>query len=129
MTIKKRQQEAKRKKLKKSKGLLLSIQMKVPREEKRSDKKSVTKREPLTVKENQTAHSNPEERRGRQSRKRRRVDEDCSGQTEEEVLELVYQLGAVHSNLSLLEDTNKSMHQSREELRASLQNSLGTLSF
>ena len=86
MTIKKRQQEVKRKKLKKLKGLLLSIQMKVPREEKRSDKKSGTRREPLTVKENQTAHSNPEERRGRQSLKRRRVDEDCLGQTEEEVL-------------------------------------------
>ena len=115
MTIKKRQQEVKRKKLKKLKGLLLSIQMKVPREEKPSDKKSATRREPLAVKENQVGHSsqNPEERRGRQSRKRRRVDEDCSGQTEEKVLELVYQLGAVHSNLSLLEDTNKSMHQSR----------------
>ena len=43
---------------------------------------------------------------------------------EEEVLELKYQLDAVHSKLSVLHNINKSLSNSRDEVRASLQISL-----
>ena len=67
------------------------------------------------------SRQNPEERRGKLSQKRLRTDENCP---EEEVLELKYQLEAVHSKLSVLHNINKSLSHSKDEVRASLQISL-----
>ena len=78
------------------------------------------KRGPLRAKENHVEDSrqNPEERRSKQSQKRVKIDENCS---EEEVLELKYQLEAMHSKLSALHNINKSLSHSKDEVRASLQ--------